>query len=81
MDVIETISEKESFVFSNEVSFCLKYLKSLISLVSGNCALILVRDSLASHIFRKRRKGLVPYGKRFCSSCRIFAVAEVTSCI
>ena len=26
-----------------------------------------VLSSLASHTLRKRRKGLVPYGKRFCS--------------
>ena len=24
-------------------------------------------NSLASHTLRKRRKGLVPYGRRFCS--------------
>ena len=41
MDVKGINSEKESFVFGNEVSFCLKYLKSVISLVSGNCASIL----------------------------------------
>ena len=41
MDVKGIISEKESFGFGNEVSFCLKYLKSVISLVNCNCASIL----------------------------------------
>ena len=38
MPVQGTMSERESFEFGNKVSFFLKYLKSVISLVSGNCA-------------------------------------------